>query len=132
MCLSSLYLKCIEPPLDKIVGYKPVRVVSGRGICSWNVYYWWKFGEPHKAERAKESPSITRSKYYRTGIHAYCTRDIARDCCPKYSTNRSKTAIMKVLLFGVTHHDNRAYRADWAIPIGLLDRHGHRIPWPGK
>jgi len=125
MCLDSKKIQKFGKPKNWIVGYKVLRW-SNKSRC-WRSQYSqqkWEFAEMVKAK----APGTTRfngahTTYYKKGIHAWIS---LRHTTVHYAHG---DRIVKVLLFGVTHTDRIAYRADAAIIIEVVNRQGYRERW---
>lgn len=131
MCLSTMTIKKYKRKRNWVKGYKVLRWSATKVAC-WRSQYArqkWEFAE------LVEAVNPTRIKFrgktahaYANGIHAWKTFNEAAHAC----FLRPSEKIVKVLLFGVTHHDRECYRADAAIIIEALDGQGHREKWNVK
>jgi len=129
MCLNTAAKKLVVAQ-NFVIGYK-VLTLEGRRWKSYFANQFWDFAKLVEAKRPSYI-GFTGDKtcLYRRGIHAYKKPNQARKDFIDV-LKRGNFLLVKVLLFGVTHHDQRSYRADAAIIIETLDEKEKRIPWPG-
>jgi len=128
VCLSDNMTIQYTKERNRVLGYKILRWTSF--TPAWRSQLSsqkWEFGVLVKAVNKKKANFRGRnSSHYLYGIHAWRQLRFIQRYTPPFK----KTEILvKVLLFGVTHGDKVAYRADAAMVIEALDRDGNRIPW---
>ena len=124
MCLDPKRIQKFGEPKNWVEGYKIIRwAPRGKVWRSMYANQKWEFAELVKAK----APGTTHfsgayTTDYKKGIHAWAS---FKEAMEHFETPEYR--IVKVLLFGVTHHDGQSYRADAAIIIEALNRKGHRI-----
>ena len=125
MCLDRSKIQKFEKPKNWVEGYKILRRSTNGG--KWRSQYSqqnWEFAELVKATAPGTTHFSGVTSYdYKKGIHAWTSLEKGKQLLdPDFR-------IVKVLLFGVTHHDQEAYRADAAIIIEALNKQGYRERW---
>jgi len=121
----------IHPSKHFVIGYK---------LLMWRQNAWrsslasqiWHFAELVKAKHGKDVNFRGNWCYkYKSGIHAYKNSKFVIKKLDGYTERtRRKYRLVKVLLFGVTHQDDKSYRAGHAMIIDTLDSAtGKRISW---
>ena len=128
MCLGSFSIKVYKKKRYRVEGYKVLRFThfapAWRSQLSSQK---WEFAELVRATvPSKANFRGKPSGHYTSGIHAWKRLKLIIRNHPPIRKNER---IVKVLLFGVTHRDRVAYRADAAMVIEALDKNGNRISW---